>query len=209
MKTYERIGRSLSQYEFKINDALILAVAKAYTEHFSSSGLALGIDVVFHGRGMTSSVGNVSETVGWISETIPMFSYGDGQIRQQLEYIRLQREHALMNGKAYGVARYICKDPVLAELPEPRVSLNFLPTDASQFPHSDWISVKRLPGDPGDPQTQRVYLLSAGAYVQEQAFVLSWDYSDQLFDSALIKSFTESCLCNLEIIGETFERGNA
>jgi hypothetical protein len=176
-------------------DVLIHAIAAAYRDW---TGATLNLAMVLHGRSGAEGI-DISRTVAWISEAVPLvIDTSDNIGTYPTVSAQLARAHG--RGRSYGVLRYLARDAsvqyTMAQLPEPQLSLNVKLRSIISHPLLSDISI--LPFKPRIENryddTQRVFLLSAGAYFEQGHFYLSWDYSRRLFDSASVDAFTNLCM---------------
>ena len=127
--TQEETARLLrdcqSFHDASINEVLLTALYRGLCRW---SGRAIhSIYIMSHGR--HSDELDLSETVGWFTETYPIAlerSFDD--VRGCLEYVKETYRSVPSHGLGYGVLRYLCNDRTLAEREErysPQVVLNY------------------------------------------------------------------------------------
>ena len=182
-------------------DTVLAAVARAYWRWTGSPTVLIAN--VFHNRACLREDVDVTRTVGWLSEAIPVLLRANLPQAELLEDARQQVARATVHGKGYGVLRYLAPGTdaarLLGRLPEPQISLNVkVPsprqpafTDLAQRAHN-----YRL-GPAAIGSTERVFLLSGGAWFGNGRLHLAWDSSGQLFDEATIAHFTRACMTEL------------
>lgn len=177
---------------------LLAAIARAYGEW--SSHEVLLVSVLFHGRESFLPGVDLSRTVGYICDFVPVLLPVGPDIDAVWREARDQVARARVSGKSYGVNRYLTDDArVRAEFaahPEAQISLNVIPPQMRHAGHCDFGSLttlfRRPPGTKAT--TQRAFLLSGGVYYADERFCIAWDYSRLLLEPATMDAFAESCL---------------
>jgi hypothetical protein len=183
-------------------ELILAAIARGYFEWTKGGILHLGL--VMHGRESFLAQADLSRTVGWISETVPLLFDGCLPRGELLAECRRQLRQASWRGKSYGVLRYLAPDPQdLDRLPSPQISLN-LKLSRAQAISADGLHVMEPEYALKDCEigsTQRAFLLSGGVFADPKGHMcLSWDFSRKLFDAADIAEFTWLCAANLDRI---------
>jgi hypothetical protein len=155
---------------------------------------ALHLAMVFHGRESFLDGVDLTRTVGWISETVPLVLRPRLPLDELLDDTRRQIDAARVRGKSFGVLRHLAGDGNLVSLPEPEVSLN-VKLSATRIGSSFVLDEERRIslGPENLPTTERVFLLSGGVYFLEGRLCLSWDFSTRMFREETIAAFTRAC----------------
>jgi hypothetical protein len=190
--------RASTVWPHRFVDLLLAAVAVAYRRWTGDRVLLLAN--VFHGRACGREDVDVSRTVGWISEAIPLLLRPTLPAAALLEDTHRQVHRANTEGKGYGVVRYLMPDTpagrTLMALPEPQVSLNIKVPSFRRRTFTDLA--REEPSYSVGPvslgTTQRVFLLSGGAWFSGGRFHLAWDFSAKVFAEDTIRRFTRQCL---------------
>jgi len=191
----EFLARFYRQARVPMVEVLVEAIAAAYRDWTDT---ALNLAMVLHGRSGIERI-DVSRTIAWISEAVPL---AIDTLANPGAYptVREQLARAHARGRCYGALRYLSRDTdaqrAMKQLPEPLLSLNVkLRTTAAQARPVESLILPFNPRiDHANDDTQRVFLLSAGAYFEQGRFCLSWDYSRKLFDAASIDTFSRLCM---------------
>jgi acyl carrier protein len=179
-------------------EVMLGAIAKAYHD-WTGHGV-LHLSTAFHCRETVIPGMDLTRTVGWINETVPLLLPGAGELGGVLGEVHRQVCRANACGKSYGVLRYLSGDTAarreLDAHPHAPLSLNIrLPATkkpwASQVAQrATWI---RPPAENEDA-TQRVYLISGGVFFDSGNLVLSWDFSSEIFPAEHIEAFAGRCM---------------
>jgi hypothetical protein len=180
-------------------ELILGAIARAYCRWTGQE--VLHIALVLHGRESFLAELDLSRTVGWISETVPILLRGNLPLPDLLREARVLLRQAIFRGKSYGVLRY--QSPDFSELkahPDADVSLNLnLSTPRALYSPEIFDrdpAYKLKPETAGS--TKRVFLLSGGTYFDDAGnLVLSWDFSRKLFQKEKVSDLLDSCLENL------------
>lgn len=176
-------------------EVLVEAIAAAYRDWTDT---ALNLAMVLHGRSGIEKI-DVSRTIAWISEAVPL---AIDTLANPGTYptVREQLARAHARGRSYGALRYLSHNTdvqcAMKQLPESLLSLNvkLRTTTAQARPTGSLILPLGSRTDNANDDTQRVFLLSAGAYFEQGRFCLSWDYSRKLFDATSIDTFSRLCM---------------
>jgi acyl carrier protein len=184
-----------TKYDFA--DTILAAVAIAFGQWTGAS--LLYVAVVVDGRESFTPGVDLSRTVGWISETVPMWLPTDGGPKSVLAEAHRQLTHAQAHGKSYGVIRYLSDDESTQDFrdhPHPEVSLNIIPPGAGRKQYSGVARPLRdyATATADLPDTERVFVLSGGAYFRDNTFVVSWDFSREVLDHSTVSAFAGRCM---------------
>jgi len=200
-----------SSSNYEVLEILIVAIGSAYEKWTGQK--TLQIATVFHGRESFLPGIDLSNTVGWISETVPIvIDQKDGDLVETAADIAAQIRHASVKGKSYGVLKYFCDDAEIkskfSSHPEPQISLNYVPRNSATLKDHRYFSEERKrPEDPFNKEgTERVFLLSGGVYTRDGKFHISWDFSDRIFDVQTIRRFCRDCIDEFTFIGKHYTR---
>lgn len=191
----EFLARFYRQARVQMVEVLVVAIAAAYRDWTDTS---LNLAMVLHGRSGIEGI-DVSRTISWISEAVPL-AIDTLANPDTYPTVREQLARAHARGRSYGALRYLARDAdvlhAMKQLPEPLLSLNLKlrTTTVQARPAGSLILPLNSCIDNAYDDTQRVFLLSAGAYFERGRFCLSWDYSRKLFDAASIDIFSRLCM---------------
>jgi hypothetical protein len=183
-------------------EIIVAAIARAYAQWKSGSPLLLALLV--HGRESFLSEVNLSRTVGWISETVPVLLEGSVGWDQLIDDCRRQLRRVSSHGKSYGILRYLPgAEYGLSELPEPQISLNLklapgpveISPEIGGRDHTLTLSGIEI------GSTERVFVLSGGVYYDSQrALVLAWDFNNKMLSVTSVRAFTQLCVYNVGVL---------
>lgn len=180
-------------------ELMLAAIARAYARWSGHSLLHLAL--VVHGRESFLAEVDLSRTVGWISETVPVLLDGDQSWSSLLSDSRAQLRQASTRGKGYGVLKYLSPDPHdFNKHPCAEISLNMSPIKRAPPASSVFArDVRYRIQLPDADTTKRVFNLSGGIYaVPPGDLVLAWDFSNKIFDEERVRAFLSGCVLNVE-----------
>jgi len=191
-------GRIFNNIDHSENLIILLyAIGKSYQRLTGHSKLCIA--VLFHGRESFCDEINLSNTLGWFSETVPILIDNTQSLEDQLIDLRSQVIRASSKGKSYGYLRYLSDNKTIRKELEinlyPQISFNFVPSSLRKY---DYSSFKRCDsyslGIDNIVTTKRVFLLSGGAFIKDDNFIISWDYSHKNFEKKNIDNFSRDCM---------------
>ncbi len=115
-------------YRTGIDDVLLTALARAMAEWTGSSAVLL--DLEGHGREDLFEGVDLSRSVGWFTAVYPVvLDLAEGQgpgPGEALKAVKEQLRRIPDRGLGWGLARYLRREPALAELPPAEISFNYL-----------------------------------------------------------------------------------
>jgi len=179
---------------------LVCAIARAFRSWTGQDVLHLA--TVFHGREAFLDNVDLSRTVGWISETVPVLIDARQPIPAMLSEALEQVTRTARRGRSYGVLKYLAPRDTRAAMsdhPEPAVSLNVVMRHASGSAYRDLAFKQQchtMP-PPNKSTTERAFILSGGAYIRDGCFHLSWDFSDRILSQVAVERFADFCVAEL------------
>jgi amino acid adenylation domain-containing protein len=182
--TYLLCAIGIAYYKWTKHDILNLAVVLLGRENFLK-----GVDL--------------SRTVGWISETVPILLQPNQPIEEYLKNTESQLKTAITQGKGLGIMQHLTNSiPIkskIGDLPIPEISLNILlPNQNNDYLDDIATIVSEFQLIENRDDTQRGFLISGGAYFNKNKFYLSWDYSLKLFRKTSIDIFNKDCFLALK-----------
>lgn len=192
----------LSQFntsgENSLANILLSSITCAYKKWLGHHVIYLAM--VFHGRDSKIDGLNLTRTVGWISDTVPMLLEYNEDHRALTNEVSKKLDEASQYGMSYGFLRHICKDEEIKKemrkIPTPQICFNFVTPSLRKYNFHDAAvkSSEYTPPSDYKPSTERVFLIRGGAYLRENKFSISWDYSNALFEDEHIENFTTYCM---------------
>ncbi|GLZ50070.1 hypothetical protein Acsp06_62550 [Actinomycetospora sp. NBRC 106375] len=166
-------------------ESVLIACALAIRDRTGQD--VVQIDVLFHGRSTLAPNIDVSRTVGWLSEMIPILVRADtGSLGRR--FVRDQLRWASRFGTGLGHLALAGSGPAPSVL-----SLNAVLPEVKAVPESRLVSPTRaIPTPPAAQNAWRVYAASAGVFVEGDLLILAWDWGDALADE-LVHEFARRC----------------
>ena len=207
-------------YKTQINDILLTALLQTFSSWTNPGGLL--IDLEGHGRedlfsDIDSDIDSnldidLSRTVGWFTTVFPVFLELDGtklnnhsDIGVIIKSVKEQLRQIPNRGIGYGLLRYLNQDESirnrLQNQSPAQVKFNYLgkldftPTDSFILGLA-----KESIGDLRSLQGERQYLLEINSWISEGKLELSWNYSDNIYNSKTIKNFAQTYILNINEI---------
>ena len=186
-------------YNTQINDILLTALVQTFTEWTGKESLL--IDLEGHGRTELFEDLNLSRTIGWFTNIVPVNLDLEelSDINNPGEALKLIKEQLRIpnNGIDYGVWRYLKVDSTqdIDELTSAEISFNYLGQFDSMITASDIFEIaKESPGLTQDPNSERSYLLEMNGSVIEEQLKLTWTYNKHIYEKSVIDNLGEKYL---------------
>ena len=178
---------------FAVAETMLTAFALALQD--CTGRELLQIDLVVHGRAGVVPGVSVARTVGYLTETVPLFVRPDRSPDGRAA-LQEQLAHALTHGASHAFLRYLA-GPVIAQRmsawPRSEFSLNVVLPDLRQPVLSRFASIAGAPfALPREKDAHRVYAASSGMYARDGDLILGWDWGDAADDEFMI-TFVEAC----------------
>ncbi|MEM6401049.1 MAG: amino acid adenylation domain-containing protein, partial [Cyanobacteria bacterium P01_D01_bin.116] len=185
-------------YNTQINDILLTALVQTFAQRTGKTSLL--IDLEGHGRSELFDNLNLSRTVGWFTNIVPVnLDLAElSDINNPGEAIKRIKEQLRIpnSGIDYSVWRYLKADNTQnIELPSPEISFNYLGQFDSMLTSSNFFELaKESLGLTQDINSERPYLLEINGSIFEQQLKLTWTYSKHFYDKSLIDTLGEKYL---------------
>ena len=206
-----------------VNDVLLTALTLAVSDWRRRQGLGAGSGVLIalegHGREEEVAEVDLSRTVGWFTSVFPVrldpgavdvaeALTGGPAAGQALKRIKEQLRALPDHGLGFGVLRYLDPEsgPVLAALPVPQLSFNYLgrfdTTPELPVPDHGGVGWAAVPGvgvlaggfDDGMPVAP--YALEVNAFTEDSAagpqLAVTWAYPAALFSDEAVSDLADS-----------------
>jgi amino acid adenylation domain-containing protein/non-ribosomal peptide synthase protein (TIGR01720 family) len=164
----------------ELRELLLAAVALAFREW--SGADRLWVTLEGHGREEELFEGvDVSRTVGWFTSMYPVcLRLKADDARSGLEAVREELRRLPGRGFAYGALRYLGTDAelgaVLAALPQPEVSFNYL----GQLEHTAgtglFAEAPEAPGQMRSPRQSRAHAFELSGFITSGCLELGWAF---------------------------------
>ncbi|WP_160168041.1 non-ribosomal peptide synthetase [Nocardiopsis ganjiahuensis] len=178
------------EFRTRVNDVLLAALGRVLSQWCGADRVL--VDLEGHGREDLFEGADLSRTVGWFTTMFPVVL---GSVPGWKEQIRSTKEMVRSvpgRGVGFGALRYlgsVAQREVLAGVPEPEVSFNYLGRfDTATGLHSN---VRLNAGGEYEPREERAHLLDVVGRVEHGALVFDWIFSDQVHDRETVAALAE------------------
>jgi non-ribosomal peptide synthase protein (TIGR01720 family) len=186
-----------SAYGTQVNDALLAALAAT----LARPGGALWIDLEGHGREEVVPAVDLSRTVGWFTTLFPVALAVDSTAPGALlQSVKEQLRAIPDRGFGYGVLRYLRGGEaaaLLAALPAPRVSFNYLGELDGSFEGGLFAPAAEPSGAAQSPRQRRPHALAISLLVASGRLRVDWSYSADLCDRGTIERLAAAYAASL------------
>jgi hypothetical protein len=181
---------------YRLSDIVVAGIARAF--YAWTGHRFLCIAMLFHGRESFLDTVDLTRTIGWISETVPLIIPTTLRPDELIEEIRRQIDCATSRGKSFGVLRFLSpggeEATPLGTVRLPVISLNMM-LGGRRGPFAGLTRDDSFDVAFGeDPAAERVFLVSGGVYFRADELCISWDFSSRLFHASSVAAFTRMCL---------------
>ena len=199
-----------SAYGTQVNDALLAALAAT----LARPGGALWIDLEGHGREEVVPAVDLSRTVGWFTTLFPVaLSVESTAPGALLQSVKEQLRAIPDRGFGYGVLRYLRGGEaaaLLAALPAPRVSFNYLGEFDGSFAGGLFAPAAAPSGAAQSPRQRRPHALAVSLLVVSGRLRVDWGYSADLCDRGTIERLAAAYAASLrELLAHCRAAGTA
>jgi hypothetical protein len=197
-------------------DALLTATVEGF-QHWSGKR-SLCVELVDSGRDSVMQEMDVSGTLGWLNEFVPIFidlgkaGKGDESLRAAARSIARCMKH----GKGFNALKYHSDDlsvrQKLAGVIEPEVAINFIPPTLGQSsrkpPACGNMEFSRWePMDGG--KRERVHLLGCEIAFDDGQLRFSWNFSRNVYRQSTVERLADACVAELTaLVRMTSEQQN-
>lgn len=183
-----------AKYHTQINDVLLTALTKSFTEWTGETKLLVNLEG--HGREDIFSDVDLSRTVGWFTTVFPcLLKLDNCAIGDNLKVIKEQLRSIPNRGFDYGVLRYLCSDSTesLAAMPEAEVCFNYLGQFDQVLQESSLFKLaSESSGSTRSPLGNRRYLFDINGFVTEGCLKLNWTYSKAIHKEETVSSIAHN-----------------
>ncbi|OLU26324.1 non-ribosomal peptide synthetase [Pseudomonas sp. PA15(2017)] len=191
-------------YRTQVNDLLLTALARVLCRW--SGGESVWVQMEGHGREDLFEDIDLTRTVGWFTSLYPVKLTPAAQLPDSLKAIKEQLRSVPDKGLGYGLLRYLGDDAsrqALAELPQPRVTFNYLGQFDGQFDTGTLF----VPAGKGAGQTQAADAplanwLSVEGQVYGGELSLRWGYSSAMYRQETIQRLADELVDELRAVIE-------
>jgi len=186
-----------SAYGTQVNDALLAALAAT----LARPGGALWVDLEGHGREEVVPAVDLSRTVGWFTTLFPVALAVDSTAPGALlQSVKEQLRAIPDRGFGYGLLRYLRGGEaaaLLAALPAPRVSFNYLGEFDGSFEGGLFAPAAEPSGAAQSPRQRRPHALAVSLLVASGRLRVDWSYSADLCDRGTIERLAAAYAASL------------
>ena len=173
-------------YRTEINDVLIAALAAVLSGWTGNERVLIGVEG--HGREELFDDIDLTRTVGWFTTYFPAaVDAGVGDWGARLKSVKEQLRAIPRRGLGYGVLSYCRSTRPLADLPRPRVSLNYLGQFDTVGQEGPLLAAVSEIGLHLDPAELRPHLLDVVGAVRSGRLEFSWYYSENVHDERTVE----------------------
>jgi amino acid adenylation domain-containing protein/non-ribosomal peptide synthase protein (TIGR01720 family) len=204
-ETRELLQEVPAASRIRIDEVLLTALALAF-EGFTGFR-RLVVDLEGHGREEIFEDVDLSRTVGWFTAICPVLLdlTEAHSVGSAVKVVKEQLRRLPNQGLGYGLLRYLRPDEAtrekLAKLPQAEVSFNYLgQLDRTLSDQSFLISARQAPGAARNPEGNRRYLFEINASVTEGRLIMTWTFSEELYDRATVEHLAEDYISALRAI---------
>ncbi|WP_460141185.1 non-ribosomal peptide synthetase [Pseudomonas sp. S2_E01] len=191
-------------YRTQVNDLLLSALARVVCR-WTGQGSTL-IQLEGHGREDLFDDIDLTRTVGWFTSLFPVNLTPGAEVGASIKSIKEQLRAVPDKGLGYGALRYLA-DPaigaVLAALPTPRITFNYLGQFDRQFDEAAlFVPSSEGHGAAQDPSAPLANWLTVEGQVYGGELAMSWGFSSEMFDRRTIEQLAGQYATELEAVIE-------
>jgi non-ribosomal peptide synthase protein (TIGR01720 family) len=199
----ERLLREVpATHRTHIQEILLTALARALAP-WAGPGPLL-VDVETHGREGIFPGLDISRTVGWFTAVYPLLLEIDPEAGAgaALAAVKEQVRQVPRAGVGYGILRYLCPRPEVAEslaaLPPAGIAFNYLGQFDQVVAESSGLAPAAEPTGPWNaPQLRRRHALFVHGHVAGGRLTIVWAYSEKLHRRSTIEGLAAAFLAAL------------
>nr|WP_158704691.1 non-ribosomal peptide synthetase [Pseudomonas mendocina] len=216
VQTRQLLQEAPAAYRTQINDLLLTALARVISRWTGDDEVLIQLEG--HGREELFADIDLSRTVGWFTSVYPVKLSPGVALAESLKAIKEQLRAIPHKGVGYGALRHMSDLPTrmrLAELPQPRVTFNYLGQFDNSFTASN-ATFAPVEGATGMEQSRDAMLgnwLTLNSRVYAGEFSMEWAFSREVFDEQMIQALADEYVeelgtliahcCQLENQGHT------
>ncbi|MBW4537462.1 MAG: amino acid adenylation domain-containing protein [Pleurocapsa minor HA4230-MV1] len=190
-------------YHTQVNDILLAALAKAFTQWTGEFQLLINLEG--HGREDIFAEVNLSRTIGWFTTIFPVLldikkANSNDEV---IKTIKEQLSRIPNRGIGYGVLRYLSQDRAISQalitMPQAEICFNYLGQFDRTLANSDWFKLaSESDGINRSLLGKRRYLFNINSYILDNKLKLDWIYSSQIHREETVLSLAESYIETLK-----------
>jgi len=199
--TRQLLQEAPAAYRTQVNDLLLTALARVIARWTESPSVLLQMEG--HGREELFDGIDLTRTVGWFTSLYPVKLTPALSLGDSIKGIKEQLRAIPHKGIGFGALRYL-GDPqaqqLLADLPVPRITFNYLGQFDASFDDDDALFVP-VGENAGSEQSAEAPLgnwLSINGQVYNGELDLSWTFSHEMFSQAQVQELADAYALELE-----------
>ncbi|MGE7993560.1 amino acid adenylation domain-containing protein, partial [Pseudomonas sp. NPDC089554] len=188
-------------YRTQINDLLLTALARAVARWTGQPEVAVQLEG--HGREALFDELDLTRTVGWFTSLFPVRLGTQDDLGANLRVIKETLRGVPAKGVGYSLLRELGQG--LRDLPEPRITFNYLGQFDTSFAASEdalFIPASEGSGEEQSRDARMGNWLTLNGQVYDGELSLSWLFSTELFDSATVQALADDYLRELHALIE-------
>jgi amino acid adenylation domain-containing protein/non-ribosomal peptide synthase protein (TIGR01720 family) len=203
-QTRKLLQQAPAAYRTQVNDLLLTALARAVCR-WSGQGSTL-IQLEGHGREDLFDDIDLTRTIGWFTSLFPVNLSPCNDLGASIKTIKEQLRAVPDKGLSYGALRYLGNPAIrtgLAELPQPRITFNYLGQFDRQFDDAAlFVPSTERSGAAQDPSAPLGNWLTVEGQVYGGELALSWGFSREMFDTSTVQALVDTCAQELAALIE-------
>nr|WP_244216303.1 non-ribosomal peptide synthase/polyketide synthase [Pseudomonas daroniae] len=199
--THKLLQAAPAAYRTQINDLLLTALARVIARWIEQPDVLVQLEG--HGREDLFDSIDLTRTVGWFTSMFPVKLTPQAHLAGSIKQIKEQLRAVPNKGIGFGALRYLGDEQarqVLAQLPQPRITFNYLGqfdgsfVDARKGEQADGAFFTPAPESAGLERAIEAPLdnwLSINGQVYGGELSLGWTFSREMFDEATIQRLAD------------------
>ncbi|WJM89444.1 non-ribosomal peptide synthase/polyketide synthase [Pseudomonas brenneri] len=180
-------------YRTQVNDLLLTALARVIARWSGEQSVLIQLEG--HGREELFEDIDLTRTLGWFTSLFPVKLTPAQDLAGSIKAVKEQLRAVPGKGLGFGVLRYLGEPQVqaiLAELPAPRITFNYLGQFDAQFDDGAlFVPATEKSGVAQDEQAPLANWLSIEGQVYGGELSLQWTFSSELHERATIERVAE------------------
>jgi amino acid adenylation domain-containing protein/non-ribosomal peptide synthase protein (TIGR01720 family) len=190
-RTRQLLQLAPAAYRTQVNDLLLTALSRVVCR-WSGQGSTL-IQLEGHGREQLFDDIDLTRTVGWFTSMYPVRLTPADDLADSIKAIKEQLRGVPNRGVGYGVLRYLAAGEPLRDVPQPRITFNYLGQFDQQFDEQAlFVPAGEGSGDGQSVQAPLTNWLSIEGRVFGSELVVEWTFSHEMYQEATIQRLLEA-----------------
>ncbi|TBV02029.1 condensation domain-containing protein, partial [Stutzerimonas kirkiae] len=206
--TRQLLQQAPSAYRTQINDLLLTALARVIARWTEQDDVLIQLEG--HGREDLFDGIDLTRTVGWFTSVFPAKLSPTETLDGSIKRVKEQLRSIPNKGIGFGTLRYLGDEQaqqILAQLPVPRITFNYLGQFDGSFEEGETDSVFLSPAteSSGASQSAKAPLsnwLSLNGQVYGGELSLNWSFSREMFKEETIQCLAEDYAEELKVLIE-------